>query len=175
MNNEIEWDKVPKDRIEEARLLDERLKIYETGYYHNYGNAIAGINMRSDLLLRGYGQFEKISPKLKTMFCYLDAIYEDQNIEEIPLTEDTQHYFNCRELYPAFRNAFGTLEEQADNGQDINGSLNELKNLSSGIITKMDQDLYGEIYWRVFEALKEIPGCENRIFHRKKPKNYKDF
>ena len=32
MENKINWDEVPEDRLEEARDFDERLRIYETGF-----------------------------------------------------------------------------------------------------------------------------------------------
>ncbi len=175
MENEINWDKVPEDKVEEVRLLDERLKIYESGFYHNYGNKVASITVMSGLILDNPDTLEEVLPIMKGQFQYLDAVYKELDFEKIPLTEYTKHYFNCRELYPEFKNAFETLEEQAGNGQGIEDSLKELKNLSSGIITKMDVGLYGRMYRALEVPLKEIPGCENRRIHRKIPKNYKDF
>ncbi len=173
MENEIDWDRVPEDRVEEARLLDERLEIYESGFYYNYGNKVASITVMSSLILDYPHFLEETFSVMRRQFQYLDAVYEELDFEEIPLTEDTKHYFNCRDLYPDFRNAFGTLEKQVGNGQDIEYSLKELKELSLEIADKMDVSLYAGMYLEIIKPLNEIPGCENRYIHRKIPKNYK--
>ena len=115
--------------------------------------------MMSGLILDSPDNLEEIFPVISGQFQYLDAVYEELDFKKIPLTDDTKHYFNCRDLYPDFRNTFKTLEEQAGNGQDIEDSLKELKKLSLEITDKMDVYLYGRINLNLIEPLNKIPGC----------------
>ncbi|MCK4729750.1 MAG: hypothetical protein KAT28_00375 [Candidatus Aenigmarchaeota archaeon] len=174
MVSEIDWDKVPEDRIEEARCLDDRLRDYESGFYHNYGNKVTSITVMSGLILDYPNSLKETIPVMKDIFRYLDAVYEELNFEKLPVNKYTEHYFACRDLYPDFKDAFETLEEQVDDGQNVEESLKGLKKSSLEIVDKMDRGLYGIITYELFD-LKKIPGCENRDIHRKIPKNYQSF
>ena len=129
----------------------------------------------SGLILDYPNSLKEILPVMREQFRYLDAIYGELDFKKILFTKDTEHCFNCRDLYPDFRNAFETSEEQANNRQDIKESLNELKNLSLGLVDKMDRELYSKMHYDRFEILRNLPGCENRNFHRKIPKKLSEF
>lgn len=152
----IDWDKVPQDRIEEAKRLEQRISNIEAGYVEGYNNLVARVGEIAQILA------VKNNPELiqiwKIDTARLRSIYENVDFSRIPRTADTEPYFACRQYYHEFMadyiSKFGSELEQGKINKD---TAEMLSRCSKEVCAQGSR-----IPRYILRDLQKIQGCERR-------------
>ncbi|MFH1683127.1 MAG: hypothetical protein ABIA37_05000 [Candidatus Woesearchaeota archaeon] len=152
----IDWDKVPQERLEEAKHLDQRVSNIETGYVDGYNNLVARIGEVAKILTV-VNKEELVQVWIEDT-ARLKRIYEELDFDEMPRIRDTEPYFACRQYYrecfQEYIQQFASGLESGDVNLDLADSLakwsKEICEQGSRIPRNISRDL------------QSIPGCEKR-------------
>jgi hypothetical protein len=154
----IDWDKVPAERVNEVKALDERLRKIEKGYVANFGGVVAGFYTLVELIAEFPDNKERYSEMWEGSKDYLTKMYEYLDLDQVVFDSDTAPYFICKQLYeedllPAlnkFEKSWG-----ADENLDV---VKERVVRSSGSICDVGNLVP---YRKLKSKIRSIPGCED--------------
>ncbi len=160
----IDWEKVPKEKVEELRTLDERLKAIEACYVPDYGNLISDVAMAADFRINSPAPQDNKTQIYKNILNSLQQIYASLDFSTLPRNEDTEPFFTCKREYdthflPLAQTWIKELEAEDPNPE----TARELFQYAQAICTEGRKTL--GILNTLLRTIKTIPGGEDREFH----------
>jgi len=100
----------------------------------------------------------------------IDSIHRNMGLGKVPLNADTEVFFTCRPLYLKLIEAYRAFEQLTPVLDELEKSAETVKKDSKAIVDHA-RPKYLDMITNVLNPLESIPGCENRILHKKRPKN----